>query len=202
VEVMLARVHGVWVLVIVLMVLVIAGCSDDPELRNRDVSGALPDLEFTLEQAPDEQVVTEEDFEGNVVALFFGFTHCPDYCPLTLAKFAGALEGIEGDLGRDMRVLFVSVDPERDTPEQLARYVSGFGERFVGLRADRSTLRDLTRRYRTTFSYGDPDENGHYDVSHGTATFVFDRNGEVRFLARDDVPIDDLEHDLRLLLEQ
>jgi len=190
-----------WLVGIVLTALFVAACSDDPEFRSRDISGALPDLEFTLEQAPEERKVTEADFEGKVVALFFGFTHCPDYCPLTLAKFAGALDGIEEELAQDMRVLFVSVDPERDTPEQLAQYVSGFGERFVGLRADRSTLRDVTRRYRTTFSHGEPDENGHYDVAHGTATFVFDRSGEVRFLARDDAPVDDLEHDLRLLLE-
>lgn len=181
--------------------ILLASCSPDPEFHNRDVSGALPDLEFELQRVPDGERVTQEDFDDKVVALFFGFTHCPDYCPLTLAKLAGALDGIDGELADDVRVLFVSVDPERDTPERLARYVGGFGDRFVGLRAERSTLRDLTRRYRTTFSHGEPDDNGHYDVSHSTATFIFDREGRIRLLARDDTPLDELEHDLRLLLE-
>jgi len=182
------------------LVLALAACADEPEFRNRDVSGALPDLEFELERAPDETPVTEADFENKVVALFFGYTHCPDYCPLTLGKFAGALDGIDDELADDARVLFVSVDPERDPPERLARYVESFGPQFVGLRAGRSTLRDLTRRYRTTFSHGEPDDNGHYDVSHSTAAFIFDRDGEIRMLARDDAPVEDLEHDLRILL--
>lgn len=180
--------------------LLLAGCGGDPEFKLRDVSGALPDLRFELERAPDGVAMTEADFEDKVVALFFGFTNCPDYCPLTLAKLAAALDGMNGDLAEDVRVLFVSVDPDRDSPERLARYVGSFGSGFVGLSGDLRTLRGVTRRYRTTFGYGEPDENGFYDVSHSTATFIFDRNGELRLLAREDVPVDDLEHDLRLLL--
>lgn len=179
----------------------LSACEAEPEFRNREISGALPDLEFELARAPGETRVTEEDFEDRVVALFFGYTHCPDYCPMTLAKYAAALDGIDDGLADDLRVLFVSVDPERDTPEKLARYVGGFGDRFVGLSGDLDTLREVTKRYRTTFSHGEPDDNGFYDVSHGTATFIFDRDGEIRFLARDDTPVEDLEHDLRILLE-
>ena len=180
--------------------LLLAACGGDPEMRTQDISGSLPDLEFELERAPDEATVTEADYADRVVALYFGFTHCPDYCPLTMARVGAALDGIDDELAEDMRVLFVSVDPERDTPEQLAQYVSGFGEQFEGLRADRATLREVTKRYRTTFSHGEPDENGNYEVSHGTALYVFDRDGEVRLLAREDEPIDDLQHDLEALL--
>ncbi len=187
---------------LVLAALLLAACADDPEFETRDISGAMPDLGFELERAPGETVVTEEDFAGNVVALYFGFTHCPDYCPLTMAKIAGALDGMDDALAKDVTVLFVSVDPERDAPDQLARYLSGFGEQFVGLRGERPALREITRRYRTTFSHGEPDANGNYDVAHSTALFIFDRSGEIRLLAREDVAVADLENDLRILLEQ
>ncbi len=184
-----------------LAAVILVACGTDPELRTQDISGSLPDLELALERAPEETPVTEADYEGKVVALYFGFTHCPDYCPLTMARVGAAIDGIDPDLSDDVRVLFVSVDPERDAPEQLARYVSGFGEQFEGLRGDRRTLREITRRYRTTFSYGEPDEHGNYEVAHGTALYVFDREGEARLLARDDEPIDDLQHDLEVLLD-
>lgn len=180
--------------------IVAVACTDEPEFQLRDITGAMPDLEFQLERAPDGRIVTQDDFDGQVVALFFGFTHCPDYCPMTMARFAAALDGLDEDETRDIRVLFVSVDPQRDTPEVLARYVGTFGPEFVGLRGEHDTLRSLTRRYRTTFSYGEPDEHGFYDVSHGTAAFLFDRNGEIRVLARESDPVDELEHDLRVLL--
>lgn len=189
-------------LVLVLAVLMLAACGRDPDFETRDISGAMPDLAFELERAADQSAVTEADFADNVVAMYFGFTHCPDYCPLTMTKLAAALDGIDDELADEMTVLFVSVDPERDSADRLARYVGGFGDHFVGLRGERKALRDVTSRYRTTFSHGEEDDNGNYDVSHSTALFIFDRNGEIRLLAREDVAVADLEHDLRILLEQ
>lgn len=182
--------------------LLLTACGGDPEFRTRDITDALPELEFELQRAPGETTVTEADFEDKVVAMFFGYTHCPDYCPATLNKLAAVIDGLDNDLAEDLRVVFVSVDPQRDSPEQLARYVGGFGDQFVGLRGDWDTLRDLTRHYRTTFSHGEPDENGFYEVTHSTATFIFGRNGESRLLAGEDTPVRDLEHDLRILLEE
>ena len=107
-----------------------------------------------------------------------------------------------GGAADDVRVLFISVDPERDTLEKLAQYVDAFGERFVGLRGSIPRLRDLTKRYRVTFSHGEPDEQGFYDVSHSTAAFIFDREGEIRLLARSSSSIDAIAGDLERLVNE
>lgn len=194
--------RGRWQALLVLMLAaMLVACEAEPEFRNRDIKGAMPELSFELQRAASGKKVTADAFDGQVVALFFGYTHCPDYCPQTMSKYAAALDGIDDSIADDMRILFITVDPERDSPERLARYVGGFGDRFVGLWGERPTLREVTKRYRTTFSHEKPDSKGNYEVSHGTASFVFDRSGEIRLLVRDDVPVADLEHDLRILLE-
>lgn len=176
------------------------GCSNEPDWRLRDVSGLMPDLELRLTRAADGETVTAADYRGKVVVLYFGYTNCPDVCPVTMARFSQALEAL-GDDADAVRVLFVSVDPRRDTRERLHRYVDAFGERFVGLRGDIPVLRDLTKRYRVTFGYGEPDETGFYDVSHSTAAFIFDRDGELHLMARSDASIDAIVTDLRRLTQ-
>lgn len=178
--------------------LALSACAEEHSWNLRDISGVMPELEFELTRAADGDTVTEDTYQGKVTVLFFGFTNCPDVCPLTMSKFAGALDGMER--ADDVRFLFVSVDPERDTPEVLQRYTGGFGDRFVGLRGDIATLRDLTKRYRVTFSHGEADEHGHYDVSHSSAAFVFDRDGDIRLLARQDDSVDDIRADLEHLV--
>lgn len=178
--------------------LVLSACGGEQSWNLRDISGVMPELELELTRAADGETVTQETYEGRVTVLFFGFTNCPDVCPLTLSKFSRVLDGM--DDADAVRVLFVSVDPERDTPEVLRRYAGAFGEQFVGLRGDIPTLRDLVKRYRVTFSHGEPDEHGYYDVSHSSAAFIFDRNGDIRLLARQDDSVDDIRADLEHLV--
>lgn len=181
------------------MALVLGGCAQEPDWALRDVSGLMPDLQFDLTRAADGATVTAEEYAGEVTVLFFGFTNCPDICPMTLQKFSQALQSMDG---ADVRVLFVSVDPERDTRERLREYVSAFGDRFDGLRGPEPALRDLVKRYRATFGYGEPDEHGNYNVSHSSAAYIFDRDGEIRLLARQDASIDEIERDLTRLVQQ
>lgn len=183
------------------MALLLAGCAQEPEWELRDISGLMPDLQFELTRASDGATVTGQDYAGEVTVLFFGFTNCPDVCPMTLQKFAQALQSLDGG-AEDVRVLFVSVDPERDTREVLSQYVSAFGEQFDGLRGPESALRDLVKRYRATFGYGEPDEHGYYDVSHSSAAYIFDRDREIRLLAREDASIGAIERDLERLVQQ
>ncbi len=183
------------------LALALVGCAQEPEWELRDVSGLMPDLQFELTRAADGATVTADDYRGRVTVLFFGFTNCPDICPMTLQKFSQALQAMDG-AAEDVRVLFVSVDPERDTRERLREYVSAFGGRFVGLRGAEPTLRDLVKRYRATFGYGEPDEQGYYDVSHSSAAYIFDRDGEIRLLARQDAPIGEIERDLERLVQR
>lgn len=185
-------------LVSVVLALAVAGCSSEPEWQLRDVSGLMPELEFELTRAADGRQITEQAYQGKVTVLFFGFTNCPDICPVTLQKFSQALKSMDSSAD-DVRVLFVSVDPERDTRAKLHQYVDAFGEQFVGLRGPIPELRDFAKRYRVTFGYGEPDEDGWYNVSHSSAAFIFDRQGEVRLLARQEDSIEALTHDLQRL---
>ncbi len=131
--------------------LALPGCRGGGEERyGIDVAGTLPDLAFRMRRAEDGAVVTEEAVRGQVVALFFGYTSCPDICPLTLANLAAVAETL-GPAAEGLSILFVTVDPERDTDGVLSRYAAAFGERVTALRGDANRLAALARRYRVTY---------------------------------------------------
>ncbi|MEX1214460.1 SCO family protein [Saccharospirillum sp.] len=184
-------------LFLILSVLLLTGCGEQT-WRTTDISGAMPELNFNL---TDEHghAVTADDYRGKSTLLFFGFTNCPDVCPTTLAQLAGAVKLLSEDVRKDLQVLFVSVDPARDDPATLRRYTDVFGPRFIGLTGDRAALDALTGRYSTTYSYGEKDESGNYDVSHSSAVFAFNREGDVRLLIRASDPVEAVAEDLRQL---
>lgn len=176
----------------------LAGCSD-LEWHSTDVTGVMPDLEFTLTDETGE-LVTAEQYNGKASLVFFGFTHCPDICPLTLASLASQLRQLSDDEREQVQVLFVSVDPDRDTPDHLRDYTGAFGPEFVGLTGTQQQLRDITRRYRVTYSYAEPDEHGNYDVSHSSGVFGFNSDGEAVILMRDNLPPEQQLEDIRQLI--
>jgi protein SCO1 len=133
------------------------------------------------------------------VLLYFGYTDCPDQCPTTLAALADALRAL-GPQASQVRVLFVSVDPGRDTTAVLKRYVGNFGPEFVGLRGDQAELTRLSKRYRIAYHYEKPDKYGNYEVDHSSAVFVFGRHGRARLLALSDNTPQQVASDLRRLL--
>lgn len=178
----------------------LAGCDDSRHWSLKNIDGMMPPLRFTLTN-DDGQRVTAGDYRGQVTLLYFGYTHCPDVCPTTLAKLAQSVRAL-GDRAGGVRVLFVSVDPRRDTVAVLHRYVHAFGPRVTGLRGDQHVLRALARRYRVTYGYGPPDAQGSYEVSHSSAVFVFDRGGRIRLLAQQDDDVRAITHDLRRLLAE
>jgi len=173
------------------------GACSDPPWRTKDVSGLMPPLEFEL-RSDDGRQVTAEDYRGKVSLVFFGYTHCPDVCPTTLARLTEVAAQLD-DPG-EVRVLFITVDPARDTTERLHAYARAFGPRVVGLRGERAALDALTKRYRVTYGYGEPDASGNYLVSHSSAVYAFDREGEIRLLIRDSDPLDDVVADLKRLV--
>lgn len=183
----------------VLLAVLLSGCRDGT-WQTRDIGGFMPDLAFTL---TDEQARTvhADDYAGNVVMLFFGFSHCQMACPATLGKLSAALDGIGAPADR-ARVLFVSVDPERDTPARLGEYADAFAPQVIGLTGSMEQLHELARRYRVAFSYGDGYPGDEYPVYHSSAVFVFDGDGEVRLLFQQDDSIDAIKADLQHLLQQ
>jgi protein SCO1/2 len=165
------------------LVSLLAACSQSKTPWGlKDVSGLMPSLDFTLTDATNNATVHAGDFRGKVVLLYFGYTHCPDVCPTTLSLLGHAV-GALGKNAAQVRILFVSVDPARDTQAELKAYAAAFGPQVVGLRGSEAELKALTKRYRVTYGYGKPDAHGNYEVSHSSAIYVFDRLGEVRLLA-------------------
>ncbi len=121
------------------------------------------------------RAVTERDFRGRPMAVFFGFTHCPDICPTTLGEFAAYMETLGPDADR-MHWVFITVDPERDTPEHLARYLTLFDARVRGLTGTEAQAAQAARSIRVAFRRV-PLEGGGYTMDHTASTFLLDAQG-------------------------
>jgi protein SCO1 len=158
----------------------LAGCNGD-QWNSTDISGSSPRLAFTMTRASDSKQVTEADYRGRVVMLYFGYTSCPDICPTTLSNVVDILRRLGPD-ARYVRFLFVTVDPNRDTLPVLAEYVKSFGPQFVGLRGTPDELAALTRRYRVVATVLPATKDHPYEVTHSSAIYVFDGSGAARFL--------------------
>ena len=137
-------------------------------------------------------------FKGKVVAVFFGFTHCPDACPTTLAEMAQAMRELGPDAGQ-VQVLFVTVDPERDTPEVLKQYVPSFHPSFLGLAGDAEATARVAKEFKV-FYQKQPLKGGGYSVDHSAGTYFFDREGRLRLFAPFGQGGAAMLHDIRLLL--
>ncbi|NVD34838.1 SCO family protein [Marinobacter lutaoensis] len=182
--------------------LILTGClGQDPQWHGKDIRGLMPDLAFRL-NAPSGAPVTPEASAGKVRLLYFGYTSCPDVCPSTLAGLRQAIRRLPEAERDAVEVLFVSVDPRRDTPERLSSYAGFYGEQVTGLTGPIPTLRTLTRRYRTTFGYDQPDAEGNYNVSHGSAVYVFDGTGRARLLLRPGLSPQQISEDLARLIRE
>ncbi len=146
-----------------------------------DITGAMPDLQFRMLRAADAAPVTADTYRGKVVVLYFGYTHCPDVCPATLANLSEMLEAL-GPQAHEVRVLFVTVDPARDTPRVLSAYVKAFAPEIDGLIGSADGLAALARRYRVAYSVAPPTNGSPYTVMHSDAVFFFDKDGQARLV--------------------
>ncbi|APR96384.1 hypothetical protein PATSB16_30460 [Pandoraea thiooxydans] len=185
---------------LLLCALLLAGCGSKPQQWSlTDVTGHLPDLQFSL-TSDQGRAVSAKDYRGDVVLLYFGYTHCPDVCPTTMAHLAAVMQKL-GAAADHVRILFVSVDPARDTPALLHEYVTAFSPRAVGLTGSNNELATVARRYRVAYEAEKPGANGNYEVTHSSAVYIFDASGRARLLATPDDSIDAMTHDIRQLLD-
>ena len=161
--------------------LLLAGCNKAAPWHSTDVSGSAPPLRFTMTRASDGKLVTNADYGGQVVMLYFGYTFCPDVCPTTLANLTEIVDQLGPD-AQQVRVLFVTVDPHRDTLAVLAAYVQNFAPQIDGLRGTADQLESLARRYRLVYSVTPETRTHPYEVTHASAIYVFDRSGAARLL--------------------
>lgn len=179
----------------------LAGCNRQPlPFKLTDVTGHMPDLDFKLTD-DHGKAVTGADYRGKVDLLYFGYTHCPDVCPLTLSQLHVVMQRL-GPLAKDVRILFVSVDPTRDTPAVMHAYANAFDPHIVGLTGTAGEVEALSKRYRSAFTREPASKDGSYEVSHSSAVYVFDRGGHARVLSTPADAQDDLVHDLKLVLDQ
>jgi len=145
--------------------------------------------------------VSLSDFRGRAVLAFFGYTNCPDVCPLTMSKIAGAISQYEIPVD-DVQVLFITVDVDRDTPEALAAYVKGFGVPLMGLTGTRDEVDAVVDRYRASYTITPSDSAGGPTVSHTAYTYLIDRAGKLRYVFRQGDMPEALADGLRQVLNE
>lgn len=181
--------------------MLLSACHSGPPWETKNITGLMPRLAFTLTESNRDKLVHATDYRGKYVLLYFGYTHCPDVCPLTLSRLKLVLSKL-GPAAQRVRVLFVTVDPKRDHLSELKRYSEFFGPHVLGLRGTQTALRQLTKMYRVTYGYDKPDAHGNYNVSHSSAIYVFDGKGRARLLFRPTDSVAAITADLKRLLAE
>ncbi|WP_183708414.1 SCO family protein [Paraburkholderia tropica] len=184
--------------------ILLCGCDQKPPLsfQNLDITG---NTQFAKDfSLPDTngQTRTLADYQGKIVVLLFGYTHCPDVCPTTLAELSQALDQLGPQKASRVQVLFVTVDPQRDTPAMLAQYTAAFNPSFRALRpADKAQLDKVTNDFRFLYQKVAGSDASNYTMNHTAAALVFDPSGRLRLYARDGQGVKPWVHDLGLLLQ-
>ena len=180
---------------------VLTACSPKPEFKNTDITGSTAfGKDFSLPD-PDGKTRTLADFKGKVVVMFFGYTQCPDICPTTLTEMQQVMT-LLGPQSDKVQVLFVTVDPERDTAEILKQYVPAFDPRFLGLRpADEATLEKVTKDFKIYYKKVPGTKPDSYTMDHMAGSYAFDPEGRLRLYIKHAQGPETLAHDLKELLK-
>lgn len=188
------------VLALIAGLLSVTACSEKaetPRFKLTDVTGASFGKALALTDH-NGRPRTLADFKGKVVTVFFGFTHCPDVCPTTLGEMAAVMKELGGDAAR-LQVLFVTVDPERDTPEVLKRYVPAFEPSFLGMTGSAEDIARTAREFKIFYQRQNLPGGG-YTMDHSAGTYILDAEGRLRLFAQYGAGAPALLHDIRLLM--
>ena len=184
---------------ILLAVFTLAGCgSNAPEFKASDVTGTAYGRDFRL-MGQDGKPRSLADFRGKVVVLFFGYTQCPDVCPTTLAELSEVMKQLGPDAER-VQVLFVTIDPDRDSADLLSKYVPAFNPTFIGLRGDADATAQTAKEFRVFYQKQPGRTAETYTMDHSAGTFVFDPKGRLRVYVSYGQGPDVFVHDIRELL--
>ncbi|TFW25259.1 SCO family protein [Duganella callida] len=185
----------------VIAMTLLAGCGDKAtklDFKSTDLTGAAFGRDFALTDH-NGQPRTMADFKGKVVIMFFGYTQCPDVCPTTMAEMSEVMKQL-GPQADQVQVLFVTIDPERDTQKLLAEYVPAFDKRFLGLYGTAEQTAAVGKEFKVLYNKVPGKEPGSYSMDHTAASYVFDKQGKLRLLLRPGQPTASTVHDLKLLL--
>ena len=184
-----------------LVLMALTACSPKPEFKNIDITGGTAfGKDFSLLDT-DGKARTLADFKGKVVVMFFGYTQCPDVCPTTLTEMQQVMT-LLGPQSDKVQVLFVTVDPERDTAAILKQYVPSFDQRFLGLRpADELGLEKVTKDFKIYYRKVPGSSPGSYTMDHTAGSYAFDPEGRLRLYIKHAQGPETLAHDLKELLK-
>ena len=187
--------------IIAVMTMILMACSPKPEFKNVDITGSTAfGKDFSLID-PDGKVRTLADFKGKAVVMFFGYTQCPDVCPTTLTEMQQVMT-LLGPKSDKVQVLFVTVDPDRDTAAILKQYVPSFDSRFLGLRpADEAALEKVTKDFNIYYKKVPGSSPGSYTMDHSAGSYAFDPEGRLRLYIKHAQGPETLAHDLKELLK-
>jgi protein SCO1/2 len=176
------------------------GAGDKPQFKAIDITGADYAGDFDLTDA-DGKRRHLADFKGKVTVVFFGFTQCPDVCPTTMIELAQVRKALGAD-GARVQGIFVTIDPERDTPQVLKAYVDNFGADFVALRGTAEETKAAAKAFKIYYAKVPGKAEGSYTMDHTAGSYIFDASGKVRLFTRYGSGAEALKHDLQLLLKQ
>ena len=177
-----------------------SGSPSAASFKGVDITGADYARDFSLPDV-DGKLRTLADYSGKIVLVFFGFTQCPDVCPTTMLELAAVKKALGPD-GDRVQGVFVTIDPERDTPEILKAYVGSFGPDFVGLRGDAEQTKAVAKHFKVFYAKVPGKTEGSYTMDHTAGSYVFDKKGKVRLFTRYGSGAEALTHDLKLLLAE
>jgi protein SCO1 len=179
---------------------ILVACSaEKPQFRSIDLTGADYAKGFALADH-NGKPRTLQDFAGKVVVVFFGFTQCPDVCPASMAELAEVkkLLGADGD---KLQTVFITVDPERDTPEVLKAYMGNFDPSFIALRPTMAELPDFAKSYKVFYKKVDGRTATSYSMDHSAGSYVYDAKGQIRLYNRYGSGAETLASDIKLLMK-
>lgn len=182
-----------------LMIIFFAACAPEPAaFRSTDLSGAGFGRQLSLSDHLGQQR-SIADFKGKVIVVFFGYTSCPDICPTMLARLADVMKALADDALR-VQVLFVTVDPERDSAERLTAFVPWFHPAFLGLRGDLGQTKAVTDEFRVVAIRKSVEGDLGYVIDHSAGAYVFDPAGRLRLYVKESASVEDIAADIRVLL--
>ena len=176
----------------------LAGCKSEAKFQGSDISGSHlgRDLAMLDESG---RLRTLADYKGKVLVVFFGFTHCPDVCPTSMAELSQTMEMLEDD-ARKVQVLMITVDPERDTADILAHYVKAFNPGFTGLTGSAEQLHKTAQSFKAYYAKAPGAAPGEYTMNHASSFYILDQDGEARVLISGNATAEMIAHDIRQLL--
>lgn len=186
---------------LLVLLLALGACQQGkPGFRATDITGAAFGRDFTLADHTGKRR-TLADFRGRAVVMFFGFTHCPDVCPTTLAELAAAVKTLGAD-GDKVQVILVTVDPERDTPQVLSQYVTAFDPRFLGLRGTAEETARVAKEFKIIYQKVAGARPESYTMDHSAGAYIFDPQGRLRLYVSYGQGPEVFAHDIALLLKE